>query len=87
MEGKLKIENAEICLKLVALMAQAETGDFEPVCPPLSFYTQWCQYLVDCINDETLEKVATLHSAMKVFFIFFLIKILYQTKSCRSYSM
>ncbi|RZF33292.1 hypothetical protein LSTR_LSTR007637 [Laodelphax striatellus] len=68
-EGRLKLDSRETVMKLVALISQAEMGDFEPTCPPMqcSFYEQWCQYLLaDAqIEDSVIEKVAEMHDNLK----------------------
>lgn len=61
LEGRLKVENDTMAVKLIALIAQAENGDLEPCSPPLCLYSQWCQVLMEGNTEETLEKVATCH--------------------------
>lgn len=53
-------------LKLVALIAQAETGDLEQISAPVCLYSQWCQLLLGNTNDDVIETVATMHRDMKV---------------------
>ncbi|XP_039299324.1 E3 ubiquitin-protein ligase MYLIP [Nilaparvata lugens] len=66
-EGRLKLDSRDTALKLAALISQAELGDFEPVCPPVHFYEQWCQYLLGetLIDNSTIEKVAEMHDNVK----------------------
>uniref|UniRef100_A0A1B6C8A5 RING-type E3 ubiquitin transferase n=2 Tax=Clastoptera arizonana TaxID=38151 RepID=A0A1B6C8A5_9HEMI len=65
LEGRLKVENEEMGLKVAALIAQAETGDLEPSTVPVCLYSQWCQLLLENTNEDTIETVATLHRDMK----------------------
>lgn len=66
LEGRLKVPCKETATKLVALIAQAETGDLEPESPPLYLYTQWCQLLLDSAVDGSLEPVVHLHKDIRV---------------------
>lgn len=42
LEGRLKVNDLGVAAKLAALMAQAETGDYDPIACPLSVYAPYC---------------------------------------------
>lgn len=65
-EGRLKVEAVDTASKLVALIAQAESGDLEPESPPICLYTQLCQLLLNNVSQESLETVIRLHRDMRV---------------------
>ncbi|KAK0088032.1 hypothetical protein PV325_013437 [Microctonus aethiopoides] len=43
LEGRLKVCDWSSVARLVALLAQAEAGDYDPLSPPHGFYSQCCQ--------------------------------------------
>lgn len=72
-EGRLKVEAVDTASKLVALIAQAESGDLEPESPPVCLYTQLCQLLLNNISQESLETVIRLHRDMRVSTIYIIL--------------
>jgi hypothetical protein len=87
-EGRLKVNDWRITTKFVALMVQAECGDFEPLASPQlhCFYLEQCSQLCggeDSKPPDVLHKVSLEHEKLKVSLYLMLDMTQYKICSCK----
>lgn len=68
-EGRLRPTDIPTLCKTIALLAQAEFGDYNDLVALVQFYAYWCEHLGVSINDDdddSIDQIQKLHSEMKV---------------------
>lgn len=74
LEGRLKVADWSSVVRLVAWIAQADIGDYDPLSPPNALYSQCCQIqpAERCESKplDLIHRIVQQHKEMKVRFAF-----------------
>lgn len=75
LEGRLKVADWSSVVRLIAWIAQADIGDYDPLSPPNALYSQCCQIQpVERCESKPLDlihRIVQQHKEMKVIRSFF----------------
>lgn len=70
LEGRLKVADWSSVVRLVAWIAQADIGDYDPLSPPNALYSQCCQIqpVERCESkpQDLIHRIVQQHKEMKV---------------------